>query len=87
MNISTSIAMPTPAIKAKAKGEKPEIKTFDLARNVKVLKLEKKEKSELAEGLKAELLQNIDPKKGISAVITVEGDKVTSLAVSPPKKK
>jgi len=70
-------------------GKKGETKTteYDLAKDVKVLKLEGKDKLELQGGLKNEALQSIDAKKGINAVVNVEGNKVTEIVISQKKKK
>lgn len=68
------------------KGE-TQTKEYELAKDVKVLKQEKKDKLELPGGLKNEALQNIDGKKGVNATLEVTEGKVTEIIVAAPKKK
>lgn len=70
------------------KGEKGESKTFELADKVKVQKSMGKDKTEvLTGGLKADELQNIDAKKGVGAVLEVNGTTVTEITITGGKKK
>jgi|SRR5581483_11163138 len=62
-------------------------KTYDLAKDCKVCKLDKKNKVEVAGGLKAEALQNIDPKKGVAATVVVTDGKVTEIILATKKTK
>ena len=73
---------------AAKKGEKGESKTYELADKVKVQKSMGKDKTEvLTGGLKAEELQNIDAKKGVGAVLEVNGTTVTEITITGGKKK
>ena len=70
------------------KGEKGESKTYELGDKVKVQKSMGKDKTEvLAGGLKAEELQNIDAKKGIGAVLEVNGNTISEITITAGKKK
>src|SRR5437016_14223058 len=46
-----------------------EAKDYDLSKDVKVYKMEKKTKVDVAEGLKAEAFSKIDAEKGLQATI------------------
>ena len=62
-------------------------KDYEASKEVKVCKMEKKNKNEVAGGLKAEPLQNIDGKKGIQAMLVVGDDnKVTEIILGGKKK-
>jgi hypothetical protein len=63
-----------------------EAKEYDIAKDCKVCKLDKKNKVEVAGGLKAEQLQNIDPVKGIQATVVVTDGKVTEIILAGKKK-
>ena len=60
-----------------------ETKTFDLDKNVKVVK--GKNRESVAGGLKAPELSNIGP-KGVNATVEVSGNKVTEIILATPKK-
>jgi hypothetical protein len=62
-------------------------KTLDLAKDVKVSKMDKKDKVAVAGGLKAEQLQNIDAKKGVNATLVTTDGKVTEIILGGGKKK
>ncbi|MBX9679174.1 MAG: hypothetical protein K2X38_10460 [Gemmataceae bacterium] len=68
------------------KGEKGESKTFDLAKDVKVSKKDKKETIPLEGGLKNEALKDLGA-KGVGATLEVNDNKVTEIIVSEKKKK
>jgi hypothetical protein len=70
-------------------GKKGETKTetYELAKDVKVVRQKKGEKVEADGGLKNEALQNIDAKKGVFATVNVEGNKVTEIVLGGGKKK
>lgn len=62
-------------------------KNYDLAKSVKVFQLKKKEKEEVSEGLKAEVLKNI-PDTGLRAmIVTGDDNKVTEIVIGGKKKK
>jgi phosphoribosylanthranilate isomerase len=63
-----------------------EAKTYDLASDVTVSKMVKKNKEAVSGGLKAEPLQNI-PAKGLPATIDVNNGKVTEIILGGGKKK
>src|SRR5262245_54837992 len=65
-----------------------EAKTYDLAKDVKVYRMIKKDQRELdPDGLKAEPLPKL-PKGGVLAVIKVDDGKVTEISLpQKPKKK
>jgi ABC-type nitrate/sulfonate/bicarbonate transport system substrate-binding protein len=69
-------------------GKKGETKSMDyeIAKDVKVLKQEGKDKVELQGGLKNEALQNIG-KKGVNATLNVDGNRVTEIVIGSGKKK
>ena len=67
------------------KGEKGEAKTYDLAKDCKVCKMDKKDKVEVTGGLKADELKNLD--KGLNATIEVTDGKVTEIVIGGGKKK
>ena len=69
------------------KGEPGEVKTFDVAKDCKVCKMDKKDKVEVTGGLKADELKNIDAKKGIGATLEVTDGKVTEIILGGGKKK
>ncbi len=66
-----------------------EAKAYELSKDVKVymIKMKGGEKEEVKDGLKAKALENIDPEKGRGALLTVDGDKVTSIVIFGGKKK
>jgi hypothetical protein len=67
--------------------EKGEAKTFDVVKDVKVYKVEKKTKSDVAGGLTAPELANIG-KKGLFVRLNVNGDnKVTEITITNKKYK
>ena len=75
-------------LKAAEKGKKGEEKTFDLAKDCKVCQMEGKDKKELADGLKSDVLSKADGKKGIGGMIVTNADnKVTEIVVGGKKKK
>ena len=69
-------------------GKKGETKSadYEIAKDVKVLKQEGKDKVELQGGLKNEALQNIG-KKGVFATLEVDANKVTEIVIGGGKKK
>jgi hypothetical protein len=70
-------------------GKKGEKKTteYDIAKDCKFAKTEKKTKLELQDGVKNEVFQNIPAKKGLPATLNVVEGKVTEIIVNVPKKK
>jgi hypothetical protein len=70
-------------------GKKGEAKsnTYELAKDVKVLRQKDDQKVEAEGGLKNKALQNIDEAKGVSATVNVEGNKVTEIVLAGKKKK
>ena len=69
-----------------AKGQKGESKTYDASKDVKVYKMDKKTRLDVADGLKAAELQNLG-KKGIQATLNVVDNKVTEITIGGKKKK
>jgi hypothetical protein len=70
-------------VNVKEKGEKKGTdKTFELADNVKVVKMDKKNKVDLAGGVKSEEL-----KAGVGVTLVESGGKVTEIVVKTAKKK
>lgn len=68
-------------------GKDKKVETFEAAGSVKVVKLDADKKAtDVAGGLKAEPLQNLG-KKGLGAILNVEGGKVTEITLQAPKKK
>jgi len=77
----------TVRIKAKEKGQKPEVQTFELAKDCKVSKKDKKTTLEVAGGLQAAELVNL-PKKGAAATLITNADNhVTEIILHAHKKK
>ena len=72
--------------KAAVKGQKGEAKSYDIAKDVKVYKMDKKTRLDVADGLKAAELQNLG-KKGIQATLTVVDNKVTEITIGGKGKK
>jgi len=73
--------------KEEKKLEIGDAKTYEIAKDVKVFKREGKDKkSDLADGLKADVFKNIDDKKGVGATINVVDGKVTEISVGGGKK-
>ncbi|MCS7046204.1 MAG: hypothetical protein NZO58_07600 [Gemmataceae bacterium] len=70
-------------------GKKGETKTaeYELAKDCKVCKMDKKAKVELADGVKNEAFKEIDPKKGIPARLNITDGKVTEIVLVGGKKK
>jgi hypothetical protein len=68
------------------KAEK-QTKEYDLAKDVKFSKMDKKNKVELADGAKNEAFRDIDPKKGVNATLNVVDGKVTEIVLANKKKK
>lgn len=74
--------------KAKEKGTKGEVRTLDLAKDVKVFEQKGKERSEVAGGLKSDIIDALDGKKGRPGIVVTGTDnKVTEIILSTPKKK
>ena len=70
-----------------AKGEKGEMKTYTAAKDVKVYKMDKKTKVDVAGGLTAPDFTDLG-KKGLAASLEVNGDnKVTEITIGGKKKK
>jgi predicted nucleotide-binding protein (sugar kinase/HSP70/actin superfamily) len=67
-------------------GKKDDKKTteYDLAKDVKYFKMDKKDKVALEGGAKNEVFQNID-KKGVAATLNVEKNTVTEIVVKGKK--
>jgi hypothetical protein len=63
-----------------------ETKDYDIAKDCKVCKMEKKAKLELEGGLKNEVFQNIG-KKGVPVILDVTDGKVNEIVVVAGKKK
>ena len=72
-----------------ATGKKGDVKTteYDLAKDCKFSKMDKKNKVELADGVKNEAFKEIDAKKGVGATLSVTEGKVTEIVLSGKKKK
>ena len=70
-------------------GKKAEKKTteYDLAKDCKFAKKDKKAKVELADGVKNEVFKDIDVKKGVPATLSITEGKVTEIVVGGKKKK
>ena len=68
------------------KGKFLAAKEYDLAKDVKVSKMDKKNKVEVAGGVKAEELTKIGD-KGVGATISVNDGKVTEIVLKGAKKK
>jgi len=70
-------------------GKKAEKKTteYDLDKDCKFAKRDKKAKVELADGVKNEVFKDIDVKKGVPATLSVTEGKVTEIVVGGGKKK
>jgi hypothetical protein len=70
-------------------GKKGDAKTteYDLAKDCKFAKMEKKTKTELPDGIKNEAFKDIDAKKGLPASINVADGKVTEVVLITGKKK
>ena len=70
-------------------GRKTDKKTteYDLAKDCKFVKMEKKTKLDLQGGAKNEAFQNIDAKKGLPATLNVVDGKVTEVILGGRKKK
>ena len=70
-------------------GKKGETKTteYDIGKDCKFAKKDKKNKIELADGVKNEAFQNIDSKKGLPATVSVTEGKVTEIVLQGKKKK
>ena len=70
-------------VNVKEKGEKKGMdKTFEAADNVKVVKMDKKNKVDVAGGLKSDEL-----KAGVGVTLVESGGKVTEIVVKTAKKK
>ena len=70
-----------------AKGEKGEMKTYDAAKDVKVFKMDKKSKLDVAGGLTAPELTDLG-KRGLPVTLIVNGDnKVTEITIGGKMKK
>ncbi|HEX3315042.1 MAG TPA: hypothetical protein VHR72_09140 [Gemmataceae bacterium] len=69
-----------------AKGQKGEMKTYDAVKDVKVYKMDKKTKLDVAGGLTAPEFANL-AKRGIPVTLNVNGDnKVTEITIGRTKK-
>lgn len=68
------------------KGKFKDAKEYDLAKDVKVSKMDKKNKVEVAGGVKAEELTKIG-EKGLNATISVNDGKVTEIVLKGKKGK
>lgn len=74
--------------KTDKKLEVGDAKTYETAKDVKVFKREGKDKkSDIADGLKAEVFKKIDDKKGLGATINVVDGKITEITVGGKKGK
>lgn len=77
----------TVTLAPKVKGEKGESKTYDLGKNLKVMKMVDKDKTEaLADGLKADEFKKLG-EKGPRAVLEVNDNVVTQITLTAKKKK
>lgn len=85
----TKIAEGKVTVLVKSKEDKKgTAKDFELAANVKVSKMEGKNKVEVAGGVKADVFAKLDGKKGVAATLVVDGGKVTEIILAgAPKKK
>ena len=84
----TRVADGKVTISVKEKGKKAEAKDLKLAKEVKVYKFEAKEKVAVADGLKADVFNNIDAKKGLQGrVVTNADNQVTEIVLQGKKKK
>jgi hypothetical protein len=70
-------------------GKKGEAKanTYELAKDVKVVRQKDDQKVEVEGGIKNKQLQNIDETKGVFATVNVDGNKVTEIVLGGGKKK
>lgn len=77
------------SVLVKKKGEKKaELKELTIAKDCKVCTMKKKEKVEVDGGLKAEVLANIDAKKGVNAKLVTNADnQVVEIIIAGAKKK
>lgn len=66
--------------------KKEETKTYEATANLKVVKMDKKDKIEVPGGLKAEPLKSIGA-KGLPATLEVDGDKVSEITIKVKKDK
>ena len=68
-------------------GKKGDVKTneYDIGKDCKFAKMEKKTKVELADGIKNEVFKDL-PKKGLAAKLNVVDGKVTEIIVTAKKK-
>jgi hypothetical protein len=70
-------------------GKKADAKTnnYEITKDCKFFKMDKKNKVDLADGIKSDVFKDIDPKKGVAATLTIVDGKVTEVIIGGKKKK